>query len=157
MRKAILITILLSWVLSPLSSLEPTPRLSHTPKATLEIRFTGIRNNKGLIAIGINRSEDGWPREPHLEYNWVKGALSDGVFVAKVTGLPYGTYAVSVLDDENSNLEMDMFMGIPKEGWGFSTNPPFKLSAPKFSECSLMIDQPEIKISIDLRYAGKGR
>lgn len=126
-------------------------------KSTLEIQFTGIRTNKGMIAIGINNSEEGWPRKPKFEFQWVKGELKDGVFFAIVPDLPYGTYAVSVLDDENSNLEMDMVLGIPKEGWGFSKNPPFKLSAPKFSECSFKIDQPKKQISINLRYAGKGR
>ena len=144
-------------MLYPLKSTSPNREIPPNPKATLEIRFTGIRTSKGKIAIGINRSEEGWPRKPHLEYNWVKGKLNDGVFIAKIEDLPYGTYAVSVLDDENSNLEMEMFMGIPKEGWGFSMNPPFKLSAPKFNDCSFTIDQTEKQISIDLRYAGKGK
>ena len=100
------------------------PFSQSTATATLEIKFTGIRNNKGLIAIGINKSPEGWPRKPHVEKNWKKAGLEDGVFTAKLENLAYGTYAISVLDDENSNLEMDMFMGIPKEGWGFSMNPP---------------------------------
>ena len=65
--------------------------------------------------------------------------------------------AISVLDDENSNLEMDMVLGIPKEGWGFSMNPPVKLSAPKFRECAFLVDKPYHQITIDLRYAGKGK
>ncbi len=124
---------------------------------TLEIKFTGIRTNKGLIAIGINRSPEGWPRQPHMDPNWKKTNVVDGVFIARVEDLPYGTYAVSVLDDANSNLEMDMFLGIPKEGWGFSGNPPFKLSPPKFEQCSFVLDQPFKQITIGLRYAGKGK
>jgi len=53
-----------------------------------------------------------------MDPNWKKTNVVDGVFIARVEDLPYGTYAVSVLDDANSNLEMDMFLGIPKEGWG---------------------------------------
>jgi uncharacterized protein (DUF2141 family) len=151
MRVKILITIILCWGLSPLLS---SPGNS---KATLEIHFTGIRSDKGMIAIGMNRSEEGWPREPHLDYNWVKGELKGGVFKAKIADLAYGTYAISVLDDENGNLEMDMFMGIPKEGWGFSMNPPFKLTAPAFNECSFSVDSPYQQITIDLRYVKKGR
>jgi len=127
------------------------------PTGRLEIRFTGIRDGKGLIAIGVNRSPEGWPRKPHLEFNWEKGKLVNGIFTATIRDLPYGTYAVSVLDDENSNLEMDMVLGIPKEGWGFSMNPPFKLSAPGFEDCSFELSEPLQKITIDLRYAGKGR
>ena len=151
MKRTLLIAILFSWILPWLFSAPPPS------KSTLEIRFEGIRTSKGMIAIGINTSEEGWPRKPQMELQWVKGELKDGVFVARIPDLPYGTYAVSVLDDENSNLEMDMVLGIPKEGWGFSENPPFKLSAPKFSECAFKINQPVHQITISLRYAGKGK
>lgn len=128
-----------------------------SPSGTIEIRFTGIRNSGGLIAIGVNRNPDGWPREPHMDFNWKKTGMVDGVFIARIENLAYGTYAISVLDDENSNLEMDMFMGIPKEGWGFSMNPPFKLSAPDFEECSFLLSEPVKRITIELRYVGRGR
>ena len=127
------------------------------PSGTIEIRFTGIRDSGGLIAIGVNRNRDGWPRDPHMDFNWEKTGMVDGVFIARIENLVYGTYAISVLDDENSNLEMDMFMGIPREGWGFSMNPPFKLSTPDFEECSFLLSEPLKRITIDLRYAGRGR
>jgi uncharacterized protein (DUF2141 family) len=126
-------------------------------KATLEIKFTGIRNSKGQIAIGINRSPEGWPRQPHMDPNWKKSNIADGVFTVEIPNLSYGTYAISVLDDENSNLEMDMFMGIPKEGWGFSRNPPMKMSPPKFEECSFEITKPFQQVTINLRYLGKDK
>ena len=127
------------------------------PKATLEIAFTGIRKEIGLIAIGINSSPDGWPRKPQMELNWKKTRIEDGVFTAKIEGMDYGTYAISVLDDENSDLEMEMFLGIPREGYGFSNNPSVGLSTPKFEECAFVLDKPFVKISIDLRYTMKGR
>ncbi len=150
MNKAYIVTFLFCWTL-----LQPSLSQSN-PTATLEIKFTGVRNNKGLIAIGINSSPEGWPRKPHLDPNWKKTNIVDGVFTAKVENLTYGTYAVSVLDDENSNLEMDMFLGIPKEGFGFSKNPRVGLSPPKFEECSFKLDKPMQQITIDLRYMGKG-
>lgn len=130
---------------------------SGSGSGTLEIKFTRIRNDKGLIAIGINNLPDGWPREPQMNANWKKVNINDGVFVARVENLPFGTYAISVLDDENSNLEMDMRLGIPKEGWGFSMNPSFRLSAPKYNECSFRLEKPFQQITINLRYAGKGK
>ena len=151
MKRACLFTILLCWIV-----LLPSFSQS-TPTATLEIKITGIRNQKGLIGIGINSSPEGWPRKPELEPNWKKSNVVDGVFTARIENLTYGTYAVSVLDDENSNLEMDMFMGIPKEGFGFSNNARVGLSPPKFEECSFKLDQPYKQITIDLRYMGKNK
>jgi len=122
---------------------------------TLEIRFTGIKSDRGLIAIGVNRSPEGWPREPHMDFHWEKDDLNDGILVAEIENLPYGIYAISVLDDVNRNGEMDMTLGIPREGWGFSNNPPFKLSEPDFDECSFMIEQPFNLTTIELRYIGR--
>ena len=128
-----------------------------TSRGTLEISFIDIRNSDGKIAIGINTMPDGWPRKPQLAYNWKKENLVNGVFTVKIPDLPYGALAISALDDENSNLEMDMFLGIPKEGFGFSMDPPFRLSAPKFEECSFILNQPNQQITIRFRYAGKGK
>lgn len=151
MKRAYLFTILLCWIIL-------LPSFSQlTPTATLEIKFTGVRNQKGLIAIGINTSPEGWPRKPQLDPNWEKSNVVDGGFTARIENLTYGTYAVSVLDDENGNLEMDMFMGIPKEGFGFSNNARVGLSPPKFEECSFKLDQPYKQITIDLRYMGKNK
>ncbi len=151
MNKVFIISILLFWVTN-------TSILSQTRStATLEIRFTGIRNSNGNITIGINNSPEGWPREPQMNDLWKKQYIEAGVITAIIINLDYGTYAISVLDDENSNQKMDMFIGIPKEGWGFSRNPPFKLSAPNFEACSFLVNKPYQQITIDLRYAGKGR
>ena len=136
----------------------PTLLSQSNSKATLEITFTGIRSTRELIAIGINKSPEGWPREPHLAPNWKKTGIKDGAMTVKVENLDYGTYAVSMLDDENGNLEMDNnFLGIPQEGFGFSRNPKIGISPPKFEECSFRIDGPVKKITIEVRYMGKGK
>lgn len=121
----------------------------------LIIKFNGVRNDKGLMAIGVNKNQEGWPKKPHLEYNWKKSPVKNGVFVAELSNLPFGTYAISVLDDENSNLEMDMTLGIPKEGYGFSNNPDVKLKAPSFESCAFEFRYPVMEVVIDLKYVGK--
>ena len=47
---------------------------------------------------------------------------------------------------------MDKFMGIPKEGFGFSGNPRVKFSPPKFEDCLFIIEKPFQQITIDIRY-----
>ncbi|HDS06324.1 MAG TPA: DUF2141 domain-containing protein [Bacteroides sp.] len=124
---------------------------------TLEIRFTGIRSDRGQIAVGMNRSPEGWPREPHMDFFWEKDGLDNGVLVAEIENLPYGVYAISVLDDVNRNGEMEMVLGIPREGWGFSNNPANRLSPPDFNKCAFLIEQPFVRITIELHYAAGGR
>jgi uncharacterized protein (DUF2141 family) len=122
----------------------------------LEIEFTGIRSDEGQIAIGLNRSPDGWPREPEIELAWPKEDLKNGTMVVRIDTLEYGTYAISVLDDLDFDEEMKFFLGIPREGFGFSRNPPHKLSEPDFEESAIKVDRPFQRISIEMRYFAKG-
>lgn len=121
----------------------------------LIIKFTGLRNNTGQMAIGVNKNPEGWPKKPHMKYQWKKDPVKAGVFVTEINNLPYGTYAISVLDDENCNEEMDMTLGIPKEGFAFSNNPPVKLKAPDFESCSFELRKPVTEVVIDIKYMGK--
>jgi uncharacterized protein (DUF2141 family) len=152
MKHFLLSTILLSLVTGPFLFSQSSQ------KGSLEITFKGLRNFQGQIAVGINHENPGgFPRQADMELQYKKDKMKDGMLTVEVKDLPYGSYAISVLDDEDGDLEIKMFMGIPQEGFGFSTNPPFKLRAPRFDECSFEIRKPQTKISIDLRYAGKGR
>ena len=123
---------------------------------TLEIEFTGIRSEEGQIAIGLNSSRDGWPREPEIELAWPKKNLENGTLVVRIDALEYGTYAISVLDDIDLDEEMKFFLGIPREGFGFSMNPPHKLHEPDFEESAIEVDRPFQRISIEMRYIAKG-
>ena len=132
------------------------PLFSQTnAKGTLILKFTGVRNSDGNIAIGINRSAEGWPRKADIELGWPKKDIKDGVFIVKIPDFPFGTYAISVLDDENTDREIEMTMGIPREGYGFSNNPPTKLSAPKFEAAAFKFEQSDTELSIELKYVAK--
>ena len=122
---------------------------------TLEIEFTGIQTNEGQIAININTPAEKFPKEPGLEIQFTKDQMQDGTLTVEIDSLTYGLYAISVLDDLNGDLEMEMFLGFPKEGYGFSMNPEFKLRAPKFKDCSFELNQPYQKITIQMQYPRK--
>ena len=54
-----------------------------------------------------------------------------------VEGLAPGSYAVSVIHDENGNRRLDKnFVGIPTEGVGFSHNPRVTFGPPAFARAS---------------------
>jgi uncharacterized protein (DUF2141 family) len=152
MKQLILITLLLFISHS-------YPLLAQSPgTGTLEIRFTNLRSDVGSMSIGINTSEKGWPRKAEMEFQLKKVNVKDGVFVAQVPNLPFGTMAISVLDDENEDVEMEMTLGIPREGFGFSNDAPIRgLSSPKFEACSFRFEKTGQQISIALRYMGKGK
>ena len=68
--------------------------------------------------------------------------------------LDSGTYGISVLDDENVNNRMDYnFIGIPKEGFGFSNYFHTGLSKPHFDKFKFEIKKGKVAlIDIRLRY-----
>ncbi len=63
-------------------------------------------------------------------------AIKDRTATARLNDITPGTYAIAVFHDENGNGQLDTFLGIPREGFGFSRNPPVRPRAPRFAECS---------------------
>jgi uncharacterized protein (DUF2141 family) len=70
----------------------------------------------------------------------------------RVEGLPTGAYAVSLFHDENRNGKLDTLMGIPREGFGFSRNPPVRFGPPKFAAARFTIGSGETAQSVRLKY-----
>ncbi len=126
------------------------------PVATLQITFKGLRNNRGIVAIGLHNSPKSWHSNSEVEPNWSKEKMTDSSLTVKLDNLEYGTYAVIMMDDEDANLEMDKFLGMPREGFGFSQNPRVGMSVPKFEECSFVVDTTLVELTIDVIYKGKG-
>jgi len=152
MKKLILYTLLLCASLS-------YPLLAQsTETGTLEIRFTDIRTEEGAMAVGINTSPEGWPKKAQIQLQLPKENMKDSVFIVRIPDLPFGTLAISVLDDVNDNVKMDMTLGIPKEGYGFSNDAPTRfLSAPKYESCTFEFTESMQQISIKLTYWGKDK
>lgn len=150
MRKTFLILILLSLI--------GAPELFSQVKtlATLQITFTGLRNNKGIVAIGLHNNPKGWHRKALAEPTWSKEDIKDGALTVRIENLEYGTYAFTMMDDEDANLKMDKFMGLPREGFAFSRNPKVGMSVPKFKECSFIVDTSFVELSVEVIYKGKG-
>jgi Uncharacterized protein conserved in bacteria (DUF2141) len=92
----------------------------------------------------------------------VAGALTrdhDQAQPAKVGGLtfkfqvPPGTYAAAGYHDENGNGKFDTtLIGLPEEGYMFSSNVRPVLSAPSFASASFTVPQEGTAISIVVQY-----
>jgi len=68
-------------------------------------------------------------------------------------GIPPGTYALVVLHDENMNGKVDTnWIGIPKEGYGFSNDAKASFSAPSFQDASFLYDGQMLEMTINLHY-----
>lgn len=115
----------------------------------LYVEISAMRSSKGNVLVSVYNSEEGFPKEPEKAYRKIKmTSIQAAKFVIK--DLPSGTYALAVAHDENSNDKIDTgFLGIPKEGVGFSRNPSITFGPPSFSKAAYTINadgQIEIKM-----------
>ncbi|GAA4809529.1 hypothetical protein GCM10023232_00640 [Sphingosinicella ginsenosidimutans] len=67
-------------------------------------------------------------------------------------GLPPGDYAVSVIHDENDDGRLNTFVGIPREGFGFSRNPRIRMGPPRFEECRIAVTGAAMREVIQIKY-----
>lgn len=122
------------------------------PLCTLNIHVTGFRNNTGAAGALVFASPAGWPD------NVTKTIVHGGFPIANRQArlafqVPAGRYAVVVIHDENSNMKLDRnFFGVPREGFGFSSNPRVSFSAPSFQSAVVPLACPTTQIEIKLIY-----
>jgi len=122
---------------------------------TLTVRVTGARNTKGKIGVTLFQNARGFPDDTSKAIRQESVEIDPKTMSAQVMfkDLPQGTFAISVLHDENGNGKMDKnFVGMPKEGYGASNNPSKKRRAPTFDEAKFSLNTSEQAIEITLLY-----
>jgi uncharacterized protein (DUF2141 family) len=153
MRKTILSTLLLCALSTPSIAAETQP-----PVGRIEVCIEQVRSAEGVIGVALFNTDKGFP-----DKNWLaldgRSVQAGKRCVVVFENVPYGTYAVSVLHDENGNGKMDkVFPGIPKEGFGTSNNPKLKMGPPSFSDSRFELDKQTLTLNINMKYlrgAGK--
>ena len=66
--------------------------------------------------------------------------------------MPSGAYAVSVFHDENRDRNLNTFLGIPREGFGFSRNPRVRFGAPRFDAVVMSFADGFTPLAIRMQY-----
>ncbi len=120
----------------------------------VEVRVTGIRNNKGFIIISIFKDQATFAKEkPFLSKKFDKKEMRENNLLAKFH-LEEGIYGFALLDDENNNAKMEYsFLGIPEEGFGFSNYYHTGFTRPKFESFKLEINKQVLnKSTMKIRY-----
>ena len=129
----------------------PQAGAAQSGPASLKVTVSGIKSVKGVIRLAICPPQTGFPDCKDKAVRTASLPIDRGTAHATFSGLAAGTYAVSVFHDANANGKLDTFLGVPKEGYGFSQNPPFRPRAPKWSEAEIEV-QGEASSAITIRY-----
>ena len=124
--------------------------------AALTIEITNIRFEKGWIRLGLYNHPDQFPVNPPRTFNFKKTSLKKEMMEIILDDIQPGTYAISLLDDENGNDQMDYrLFKLPGEGFGFSNNIKPGLKNPPYDHCSFRIPEGQSRIRIEMQYFRK--
>ena len=129
-----------------------------TQTGSITVHITGLRNLNGMVGASLYASKKGFPDTPERSYATLvkKITATEDTFVFE--NVPYGTYAISVLHDENGNGKMDKnFFGLPTEGCGISTNPKIGMGGPKYNDSVFTLNSKQIEMTIGMRYLFKNK
>jgi uncharacterized protein (DUF2141 family) len=117
---------------------------------TLEVEVSGIRNAHGHVLAAVCSAETFL--SAHCRPVG-RAPAHEGTVMVRISDVPPDTCAVQVFHDENDNLEIDRsFLGIPKEGMGFSNDATFHFGPPRFADAAIAVSPRGGRITVKMRY-----
>jgi uncharacterized protein (DUF2141 family) len=116
----------------------------------LSITIRNVRDSKGNIGVALYRSG---PEFMKTIWKGRNTAAQKGEIHVVFDDIPAGTYAISVMHDSNGNGKLDTnFVGVPREGFGFSNDASGSFGPPSFDDAKFDYDGKEKKLTINLKY-----
>ena len=125
--------------------------IAYAQTGTVNVEISEINAPKGLVSIGLYSDEKGFP-DKGKEYKGKDVEVTGNTIVYTFKDVPFGTYAIAIIHDTNSNGKLDKnFLRIPKEGYAFSNNVFGVLgSPPSFKDASFKLTgNKTVKIKIE--------
>ena len=97
-------------------------------QCSLTIEIVDLESNKGVVIVDLLDTTEESVRDTTVK-------IADNKCVIVFDDVKKDQYAIRYFHDENSDEEMDTnFLGIPKEGFGFSNDAMGKFGPKDFSE-----------------------
>lgn len=120
----------------------------------IHVEILEIKNSRGKIACALFESAEGFPSKfLHHATNIVLIEIRNTQARCNFAEIPQGTYALAVIHDENMNGKLDTnWLGIPKEGYGFSNDVKARGSAPSFDAAGFRYEGQTMEMTITLNY-----
>ena len=119
------------------------PLMGAMPVARLDVSVDHLRSTDGFVRVFPACVDDAQA---------LTRSVPAGVHTIRFDALPQGAYAIAVIHDANGNAKLDTFAGIPREGFGFSRNPPVGFGAPRFAAARFVLAGDAEKQQVRMRY-----
>ena len=95
-----------------------------------------IEKVEGHLYVALYNSEEAFMKKPLTAF---RIDVKDTSLSIPCQGLPAGTYAISLFQDENGNGKLDSgAFGIPTEKFGFSNDAEGMMGPPSYAKCSFI-------------------
>lgn len=120
----------------------------------LEVVMRGFRSAEGEALVSIYASEATWLKRGQA-HTTLRLPIQGGVAKAVIEKLPVGTYAVSVIHDQNRNGKLDMVWfpyPRPGEGAGASNDPQALIGPPAYEDARVKVHEKGTTIAVTVRY-----
>lgn len=121
--------------------------------STLSVTVDGLRDQRGQVCFSLFSTKQGFPSSSDraLESRCIKAG--DTPLAVTFSNLSAGSYAVALIHDANTDGTLNRgFLGIPKEGFGFSRNPRIRTGPPSFEDAAVSVSGTTTNIQIQLKY-----
>ena len=119
----------------------------------IQVEIVGLRNDKGQVLCALFSSAGDFPKRADKAVAHSTSIITDRRAVCKFPGVTPGTYAVSVIHDQNSNGKLDTnLMGIPREGVGASNDAKGHFGPPKFDAAAFRFSGGRLELKITISY-----
>ena len=116
------------------------------------VTVTDLRSGDGQVLACLTSKPKAFPdcsKDPKaLSVKIKAGATVNFAF----HDVPPGTYAISLLHDENANGKPDKALMIPKEGFGFSRDAKVRMGPPAFDAAAFTVGGNPVHQRIRMRY-----
>ncbi len=119
--------------------------LAAKSQITIKIVFKNLESNAGHVLVDFRDGND-------RPIKGITGAIKDKESIIIISGLLPGKYSFKYFHDANDNKKLDTnWIGIPKEGFGFSNNAKIKFGPPNFKETIFEV-QSDTTIICETKY-----
>ena len=120
---------------------------------TLKVIIPDIKSNKGNIKVALynKAGEKGFLKNLESSFRKKEVQIKNNSAIAVFKNIPYGTYAVSLFQDENNNGILDRApVGFPTEPYGISGNKK-TIGPPKFEDGKFLFNSKNKTVIIELK------
>lgn len=129
-----------------------TTAAATSDSAELDLSVSGLRNAKGHVMVCVTADPKAFPdcrKDANAHKRVVAASNAKNIHFS---GVAPGTYAISLIHDENSNGKLDTAVIIPNEGFGFSRNPTVTFGPPKFKSAAFVVGDADASQSVKMKY-----